>query len=1141
MTMRTKHFFLAACTMMLCAVASAADVVVDGITYSLNTETREASLIKGAKRDTVIIPDSIEYEGVQYAVTEVGSSAFRRIDVKHIVIGREVKTLKSGAFSQATSLEEIDVPDNVTEMLLGNTFYKCSALKKARIGRGVKVIGNSAFSGCSSLKEVILSEGLTTIGQNTFYRCINLREINIPSTVGEIQYEAFVGCDSLEKVDFASVECLCGIKYGNLNARPQPQSGRLYVNGKEVTELVVPEGVTSIGRFAFYDCPYIITLSLPSTLREIGSLAFTKCTGINSVVLPEGLTTIGERAFQGTSSLREIYFPSTLETMGEKCFMPLYGDSSSLSHVEFASLESLLRMNFESMADNPLIYSHVLYIAGQEVTDLVIPEGTTKICNYLFYGCTGLKSVKFPASLKAIHRGAFEGCTGLERTDFASLEGLCKMSINIGANPLIYTHTLYIAGKEVTDLVIPAGVDSVKIRTFVGSNISSVTMSDDVRYIGDDAFSGCHNLQWVKFGRGIKTIYRCFDDCPNLTRAEFADLNSVFAIQYDGQVYLGRNNPLYYAHHLFIDGKEIREITVPEGIKEIGYYALTGCESIEKVYVPEGVDHIQMGAFNGCRNLVSISLPSTLRNLGNYSMGNSGIFDFCESLSDISIAKDNPLFDSREDCNAGIYTKQNILELGGMKTVIPETVVEIGSRAFYGRTKLTSIRIPSSVVNIRVEAFGECTALRDVYYEATVVPSIFSNVFEDVPLAEATLHVPADMVEAFKQAAVWKDFGQIVPLEAIDMAVARHFIEEGKVWRVQDYEWTTGFTDRTPALGCEEFHYFDGDTVVGDQLCKKWMIRMDDHGLGIADQDMPNPMYAAAVYEEAGRVFIALPGEDRFRTLYDFTAKTGDSIDVYWKHHSHTDGGSGVSCIVGARRASESPVFKGVCTDILCCKANDPQSETTNALWMSGVGSVGIYNLEDGFWSRDHTLISCTVGDEVLYYDEALADSLYGTGAPEAKKNRLDFTHVVKSQPKAQHKAPGEAGDEVLTGTYSQYSLYVSFLPLQGAYTVTLTDADGNVVYTKDVLTDNVLALNADLAQYPEGDYSLRVENDSESYTAAFTLIGTNDISSLPSSPRGGDVLYDLQGRKILSPLPRNGETLPKGIYIRNGKKVLVK
>ena len=319
------------------------------------------------------------------------------------------------------------------------------------------------------------------------------------------------------------------------------------------------------------------------------------------------------------------------------------------------------------------------------------------------------------------------------------------------------------------------------------------------------------------------------------------------------------------------------------------------------------------------------------------------------------------------------------------------------------------------------------------------------------------------------------------------------------------------------------------------------MIRMDDHGLGIADQDMPNPMYAAAVYEEAGRVFIALPGEDRFRTLYDFTAKTGDSIDVYWKHHSHTDGGSGVSCIVGARRASESPVFKGVCTDILCRKANDPQPETPNALWMSGVGCVGIYNLEDGFWSRDHTLISCTVGDEVLYYDEALADSLYGTGAPEAKKNRLDFTHVVKSQPKAQHKAPGEAGDEALTGTYSQYSLYVSFLPLQGAYTVTLTDADGNVVYTKDVLTDNVLALNADLAQYPEGDYSLRVENASESYTAAFTLIGTNDISSLPSSPRGGDVLYDLQGRKILSPLPRNGETLPKGIYIRNGKKVLVK
>ena len=1136
MTMRTKHFFLAACTMMLCAVASAADVVVDGITYSLNTETREASLIKGAKRETVIIPDSIEYEGVKYPVTEVGVNAFQRLDVKHIVIGREVKTLKSGAFSQATSLEEIDVPDNVTEMLLGNTFYKCSALKKARIGRGVKVIGNSAFSGCSSLKEVILSEGLTTIGQNTFNRCINLREINIPSTVGEIQYEAFAGCDSLEKVDFASVECLCGIKYGNLNARPQPQSGRLYVNGKEVTELVVPEGVTSIGRFAFYDCPYIITLSLPSTLREIGSSAFTNCTGINSVVLPEGLTTIGAEAFVGCKYLIKISFPSTMEHVGSDCFGTKNEDLSILEVADFASVKSLCGIRFDEERSNPLVYAKALSIAGRKTTDLMIPEGVDTIRQYAFSGCSSLRSVRLPKSLKHIENRAFNNCTGLERVEYPSMESLFSISYGSYANPLYYGHNLYVDDQLITELEVPAGVKTINSSCLRGGNIVSVIMGDDVTSIEALAFADSPYLQSVKFGRGVKNFgVACFQNCSRFNHAEFPDLESFFRIEFPTAAVGMDYNPLFYARHLYINGEEVQDLVIPDGIDVIGECALINCESVKSIKVPEGVTSISSCAFRGCRNLTAIELPATLQRISETS------FADCESLSRITVAPENPVWDSRYGCNAIIQTKYNGLSVGCNATVIPNDVTDIGHSAFYGRTQMPSIRIPASVTRIREQAFCYCTALRDVYYDATVVPAIQSSVFYSVPLSEATLHVPADMVEAFKQAAVWKDFGQIVPLEAIDMAVYRHFIEDGKVWRVQDYEWTPGFTDCTPALGCEEFHYFDGDTVVGDQLCKKWMIRMDDHGLGIADQDMPNPMYAAAVYEEAGRVFIALPGEDRFRTLYDFTAKTGDSIDVYWKHHSHTDGGSGVSCIVGARRASESPVFKGLCTDILCRKANDPQSETTNALWMSGVGSVGIYNLEDGFWSRDHTLISCTVGDEVLYYDEALADSLYGTGAPEAKKNRLDFTHVVKSQPKAQHKAPGEAGDEALTGTYSQYSLYVSFLPLQGAYTVTLTDADGNVVYTKDVLTDNVLALNADLAQYPEGDYSLRVENDSESYTAAFTLIGTNDISSLPSSPRGGDVLYDLQGRKILSPLPRSGETLPKGIYIRNGKKVLVK
>ena len=130
--------------------------------------------------------------------------------------------------------------------------------------------------------------------------------------------------------------------------------------------------------------------------------------------------------------------------------------------------------------------------------------------------------------------------------------------------------------------------------------------------------------------------------------------------------------------------------------------------------------------------------------------------------------------------------------------------------------------------------------------------------------------------------------------------------------------------------------------------------------------------------------------------------------------------------------------------------------------------------------------------------------------------------------------------EENLTGEYSAKELFVSLKPLTGPYTITLTDAIGNKVYRKEVQTNNIVALNTDLTKYAEGTYTLTIENEEELYTATLTLPLIDDaVRDLPSSltlqPSSLPTWTDLSGRRLTTPPTQ------KGVYIRDGRKILIK
>ena len=174
--------------------------------------------------------------------------------------------------------------------------------------------------------------------------------------------------------------------------------------------------------------------------------------------------------------------------------------------------------------------------------------------------------------------------------------------------------------------------------------------------------------------------------------------------------------------------------------------------------------------------------------------------------------------------------------------------------------------------------------------------------------------------------------------------------------------------------------------------------------------------------------------------------------------------------------------------------------------------------------------MSCSVGDEVIYLNDEYEDGTISEGS-EGKKRRIDFNHTVKIQPKAPHRA-GE-GQDSLYGEYNDQLLDIKLNPLDDAYIVRITDKAGQAVYEKAINAGNIVALNIDISAYPEGQYTITIENSKETFTGEFDTTTTaieETPSDSPSMERG---IFNLNGQRI--------KTLQKGLNIMDGKRIFVK
>ena len=250
--------------------------------------------------------------------------------IKSVFIGDSVTTIGNDAFQYCESLTSISIPNSVTT-IGNNAFEGCSSLTSVTIPNSVTSIGGYAFGECSSLTSFIIPNSVTSIDYGAFWHCRALTTVTIGNGVKEIYSYAFEGCRELKIVNIQDVAAWCDIVFSTGTSNPLSIAHHLFIDGKEIQDLIIPNSVTRIKQNAFLGCSSLTSVTIPNSVTSIGYGAFFGCSSLTSVTIPNDVTSIGAYAFSGCSSITSVSIGKSVSSIGDGAFRECNGLTSVVS------------------------------------------------------------------------------------------------------------------------------------------------------------------------------------------------------------------------------------------------------------------------------------------------------------------------------------------------------------------------------------------------------------------------------------------------------------------------------------------------------------------------------------------------------------------------------------------------------------------------------------------------------------------------------------------------------------------------------------------------------------------------------------------------------------------------------------------
>ena len=585
------------------------------------------------------------------------------------------------------------IPESATS-IGGAAFFNCNMLVSVAIPLSVTSIGSSAFYGCRSLTSVTIPEGVASIGDSAFNSCSGLTSVTIPEGVTSIGNSAFSGCSSLISITVDENNA----KYSNdergVLFNKEKTTLIQYPIGNMATSYEIPEGVTSIGGYAFRGCSRLMSVTIPKSVTGIGHEAFYSCSSLASMTIPSSVTSIGWQAFYACSGLTSVTIPESVTSIGYQAF----SICSSLTNIAVDANNAKYSSDECGVLFDKNKTILIQYPIGSKFASYEIPSSVTSIGETAFYWCDRLMMVTIPMSMISIGDYAFSGCNSLKDVYYPGTEeSWIKIDIDSGNTSLI-------------DATIHYSSSFISGTCGDGSNGSNVTWAFDnegtLRIVGEGQMRDCSNTApWYSFRSSIKRVI-IDEGVTSIGKYAFVNCSSFTSVTIPPSV-------TSIGDGAFADCGSLMSVTIPSSVTSIGWQAFSKCSSLISVTIPEGVTSIGDHAFNSCRSLTSVNIPASVTSIGNY------VFSDCSSLTSITVDENNAKYSSDERGVLFNKEKTTLIQcpIGNTATSyeIPSSVTSIGNSAFEDCSSLTSVTIPESVMSIYGDAFSSCRNLKSVY------------------------------------------------------------------------------------------------------------------------------------------------------------------------------------------------------------------------------------------------------------------------------------------------------------------------------------------------------------------------------------------------------------------------------------------